>query len=211
MRILHIVDILHVDGRTTLLRDLVRSGQLGTQQMILSLFVPGPMANDFSRLGVPVLALGLRRPFHGLAQKRAALSAVTKFNPDVCLCWSGRANMISIVPWLLRTPVIWTIHNAFEAMNTRARKLGLALLAATSGTVPYRIVCCSQETQRIYRDIHRLDPERLTTITNGVDVSKFTPDPASRAMIRRSLGISDDHIVVATAARMSDPRLSQPR
>jgi len=205
MRILHIVEVLHVDGRTTLLRDLIRSGQFAAEHAVLCLKFPGPVADDFSRLGVRVLALGLNRPFHDFAQKIAAIASASKFKPDVCLCWSGGANLLSVVPWLVRTPVIWTIHNSFEKWQGQAKRLGITVLARLSGTVPYRVVCCSQATERVYRMLHRFNSRRLTTIENGVNTTKFRPDAASRRQVRSSLGIAEDQVVVATAARMSDP------
>ena len=166
---------------------------------------PGPLAEDFARLGVQVFALGLNRPFQNFAQKFAALSGAWRFKPDVCLCWSGGANFASIIPWLLRTPVIWTIHNSFEKWQGRAERLGMTLLARLSSVVPYCVVCCSKATQRIYRDIHRFDSRRLVTIENGVDIAKFKPDAAMRCKVRESLGVSEEQLLVATSARMSDP------
>lgn len=44
--------------------------------------------------------------------------------------------------------------------------------------------------------------EKLRTIYSGMEIERFTPDPAWRAAVRRSWGLSDDHVVVGTVARL---------
>jgi len=69
--------------------------------------------------------------------------------------------------------------------------------------VPKKIICCSNKTFEIYRDIHRFKADKLQVITNGIDIKRFQPNKDARGKIRKQLGISDNAIVISTAARIA--------
>jgi glycosyltransferase involved in cell wall biosynthesis len=43
---------------------------------------------------------------------------------------------------------------------------------------------------------------KLWLLGNGIDLERFRPDPASRAEVRRELGLSDDEVVVGVVGRL---------
>lgn len=202
MRILHIVDSLSVNGRTILLQELVRYADPSVEHLIVTLLNTGTLTTRFTQLGIEAHALNLYRPLRNIRQLAGGIIKISRFKPDVCLCWSGDANIVSTVPRLFGIPVIWTIHNSTVHWSTRKTRYGIRLAAFLSRTVPRIIICCSNKTYEVYRDIHRYKPDKLIVITNGVDTTKYRPSNIDRQSVRKELGISDKTLVVSTAARI---------
>ena len=203
MRILHIVDALTLNGRTMLLQELVRHVDPSFKHIILAtLKNSGPLTSRFSELGINAHAFNLYSPMRGIRNKWKAIRSIIRFRPDVCLCWSGDSNLISVVPRIFGIPVVWTIHNSTINWNTAAMRCGVRLSALLSRFVPEKIVCCSYKTYEAYRNIHNYRQDKLLVITNGVDVRKFRPNKENREKVRKALEISCDAIVIATAARI---------
>jgi glycosyltransferase involved in cell wall biosynthesis len=47
------------------------------------------------------------------------------------------------------------------------------------------------------------DAKRLRVVSNGIDVTRFAPNPEARRSVRRELGIPDDAWVVCTVGRLA--------
>jgi sugar transferase (PEP-CTERM/EpsH1 system associated) len=65
-----------------------------------------------------------------------------------------------------------------------------------------RLVAVSEDARRVSVATGQFDPERTTTILNGVDVDHFER-PIDGAKLRRELGIDDDALVVGMVARLA--------
>lgn len=63
-----------------------------------------------------------------------------------------------------------------------------------------RIVCCSEASLRIHRELS-YPSEKLEVIPNGFDSEQIKPDPAARVSVRKELGISSDALLIGMAAR----------
>jgi glycosyltransferase involved in cell wall biosynthesis len=203
VKILHIVDTLQLNGRTILLRELARHLTPPFTHLVLTLRHRGRLAPKLVELGVPVETLNLYTPLRGLGEKRKTIARIMSYRPDICIGWSGDANLTSSLFRLFGVPAIWTIHNSIARWPTVATRMGVRLSALLSRIVPENVVCCSSRTFAVYRDIHHFN--RLQVIANGVDPSRFKPDKAERDRVRRELGISDHTLVIATAARVGFP------
>jgi glycosyltransferase involved in cell wall biosynthesis len=211
VKILHIVDTLPLNGRTILLRELACHLTPSFTHVVLTLRHQGKFAPRLIEMGVPVEALNLYSPLRGLHEKRKTISRILAYRPDICIGWSGDANLTSTIFRLFGVPVIWTIHNSIARWNTVVTRMGVRLAALLSGIVPENVVCCSNKTFDVYRDVHHFKKDKLTVIANGVDHSRFRPNKAERERVRRELGIQDHTLVIATAARVGmagEPRVA---
>jgi glycosyltransferase involved in cell wall biosynthesis len=65
------------------------------------------------------------------------------------------------------------------------------------------LVAVSPETADFARKRREVDERRLSVIPNGIDLSRFQPDPAARARVRSELGIEPDAWVVGTVGRIA--------
>jgi hypothetical protein len=154
LKILHLVDVLSSSGKTTLLCDLVAHTGKQFDHKVLSLGYGGVGKKVLQDLGAEVEILGPQRlPFIG--EQYMALKRIKAFQPDVVVCWSGRANLTSTWVALARIPVVWTIHNVYEKFFSPKEKLAVLVSAYLSSRVPYKIVCCCDAVADVYARHHR--------------------------------------------------------
>lgn len=66
-----------------------------------------------------------------------------------------------------------------------------------------RVIAISDVIHRNFIEMHPIDPAKVVTIHNGVDTTRFRPDPAARARLRAELGYADDDLVVGIVGRVT--------
>jgi glycosyltransferase involved in cell wall biosynthesis len=201
IKILHIVNNLRVNGRTIILYEFIRHTRSEFVHEVVSLLFLGAYESRFQEMGVNVSLFGEDPPAHDIKEKINSIKCIAQKNYDLCICWSGKANMFSLIPKILGIPVIWTIHNAFHKWGDLKTRLGIRLSALLSLGVPHRIVCCSKASFEAYEQVHGYASEKLILVQNGIDVKRFHPDNAARCKIRNQLHIPLDDLVVAFPTR----------
>ena len=72
--------------------------------------------------------------------------------------------------------------------------------ASLSRKIPARIVCCSEASLRLHKELGYA-PDKLEVIPNGFDLAQLKPNPGARVSLREELGIASDTILVGIAAR----------
>ena len=198
LKILHLVEVLSINGKTRLLCDLVAHTGKQFDHKVLSLGSGGVGKKVLQDLGAEVEFLGPQRlPFIG--KQYMAFKRFKAFQPDVVVCWSGEANLTSTWVALARIPVVWTIHNVYEKLFSLKEKLALLVSAYLSSRVPYKIVCCSDAVADVYARHHRYANNKLIVIPAGVDTSKFKPDSAACQSMKSELNLDDKTIVITIA------------
>src|SRR5205085_1533814 len=61
----------------------------------------------------------------------------------------------------------------------------------------------SESTRAFLIEHEGMQPARVTTIHNGIDVEKYRPRPELRVAARRELGLAEDAFVVAGVGRLT--------
>lgn len=202
IKVFHVVDSLSINGRTILLQELVRRTIPSIEHIVITLKNTGKLTHRFDEMGIEVHALKLYKPLKNCNQNIQTIKRLIRFKPDICVCWSGDSNIFSTLARAFRIPVIWTIHNSTIVWDTLKTRYGVRFTALLSKFVPNKIICCSNKTYEVYRDIHHYKADKLAVIPNGIDASRYQPDSDKRKMVRNNLGISDKAIVISTAARV---------
>ena len=71
-----------------------------------------------------------------------------------------------------------------------------------------RVICCAKAAERLTLQRERIQPKKVLTLYNGVDINRFSP-PSNVKEIRRSLGIPDEAPVIGTVANLT-PKKGYP-
>jgi glycosyltransferase involved in cell wall biosynthesis len=87
--------------------------------------------------------------------------------------------------------VIDTIHSA--STGGSPRRLGYRL----SSSLPDCVVAVSQSAAEAHLGAEMVDPERLTVISNGVDIESWRPEEQNRDALRRSLDLRSEFVWLA--------------
>ncbi|WP_427310839.1 glycosyltransferase [Cupriavidus sp. H39] len=197
LRILVITTGLKLGGAEQQIAALARAFlALGNEVAILSL-TQGQEIDLPAKIHVTELAMR-KTPLSILAALRHARGLVQQWRPDVIHAHMVHANLFARV--LARTgrmpPVICSAHSAREGGRLRA--------------LAYRITdrWCAMTTHvsnagRVAMVASGAVPEgRVIVMPNGIDTSRFRPDPASREQTRRDLGLGPDDRLVLNVGRL---------
>lgn len=91
-----------------------------------------------------------------------------------------------------------TLHNLYEWWPSWAYKANRILSPRTDA-----ITCVSESVKNYFLEREKLPSERYRTILNGVDETRFRPDPEARMRIREELGIKPDQILVGSVGSIT--------
>jgi sugar transferase (PEP-CTERM/EpsH1 system associated) len=218
VKIAHVLSSFGMGGQERVALDLAAcQRELGHDVIAVSLAAgpDGPLASEFGAAGVATHTVAKRDGFDA-----------TLF---VRLAWHLRRSRIDIVHTHNPQPLIYgalasrlagarAVHTKHGANPDGGRRLQLRRAAAR---LVGAYVAVSQTTAEIARKNQEVPERKLHTIDNGIDLSRFHPDPAARAAIRAELGIPETAWVAGTVGRLAPekdqkllidalmPRLSQ--
>ncbi len=153
----------------------------------------GAAARELAEADVSFLSLGMRK---GLADPRGWWRFHRWLGcekPDVLHAHLPHA------AWLARwsrlaasTPVVIdTLHSS--AAGNRWRRLGYAV----SRRLPDHVTAVSEAAASAHLAAGMVDSERLSVISNGIDVDQCRPDPQARLQAREELGLRNEFLWLA--------------
>lgn len=205
MCLLHIITGLSIGGAERALYNLLSGGGARHfDSIVISLQDEGSYGARIRALGVPVHTLKINHgPFMPSALFRLR-SLVRRIQPQVIQGWMYHGNLAASLAAKLapqRPPVVWNIRHslydlAHEKLFTRQIIRCNRLFSRHANTIIYN--------SRLSREQHQafgFASARGQVIPNGFDTTVLKPMPECRASIRRTLGISDDKLVVGHVAR----------
>jgi len=198
----HVVLSLDVGGAEMLVASMVaalRSTEF--RPHVVCLDHGGSLATTVLGKGIPVTCVG----------RRAGVLDVTAVARLRRVLLGTRATLVhthdfdafaygGLAAWLGgRLPVIHTQHGLPAPFGWKQRCKAIALRH-----VVHRFVGVSDEVTAIGLESGWFVRDRTLTITNGVDVEAFRPDPLARRQTRQALGIPDQDLVVIAVARLAE-------
>ncbi len=161
---------------------------------VFCLMGPGPMVEVLRQAGIPCESLALNR--HGALQGVVRLAAaLRRFRPELVQSFLFHANLATrlAAPWAGRPWVVGGLRVA-----EHEKRWHLALDRATS-RLSLGSVCVSHGVEEFSRRVTRLDPDRLTVISNGIDP---TPYDHAIPLPRLSLGIPESAHLALQVGRL---------
>lgn len=136
---------------------------------------------------------------------RRLIELVREIKPDVVHTHSSKAGILG--RWAAHRAgapaIVHTIHGlAFTASTSAAVNSVYRMLERKTAPITNRIVCVADamRDQSLAASIGK--PEQYVTVYSGMETRPFIEPPVSRDQVRRSLGLSDEHVVVGTIARL---------
>src|SRR3954453_23398135 len=205
VRVVHVINSFEFGGGEAMLCNLlVRSDRARFEPSVVALIDDLTVADPVRQAGIPITTMGMRP---GLPDPRAVWRLarhLRRVRPAVVQTWMDHSNLIGGIAARF-TPgakVVWGIHHGdhVPGVAKRSTLMTVAACARVSSWVPTRIVCCSQHARTLYA-ARGFDADKLTVIPNGFDTSRFHPDPAARADVRREAGIEPGAPLIGLIAR----------
>ncbi|MDP8962268.1 MAG: glycosyltransferase family 4 protein [Actinomycetota bacterium] len=173
---------------------------------VYGISAPGPWVDKITGLGVthvPVPSLTRAwDPRRDLAAGRELWGALRELELDVLHTHNPKTGVLGrVLGRAARIPVIVnTCHGLWASSDDPVPKRVLV------SAVEALSACCSDaELYQNNEDLRRLrwavGRRRALTVGNGVDLTRFRPDPGARASMRAELGVGDDELVVGGVGR----------
>jgi glycosyltransferase involved in cell wall biosynthesis len=172
----------------------------GNEVIAVSLAPPpdGPLADAFRDRGIATTRVAKRRGFDASLYarllrlfRREHVSVVHTHNPQPLIYAALPARLAGAT-------AIHTKHGANPGSAASRRLRRTAALAANA------FVAVSEETALQALAQNDCVPEQLRIVANGIDLSRFRPDPEARHAVRAALGIPEDAWLVGSVGRL-DP------
>ncbi|XXX72122.1 glycosyltransferase [Sorangium sp. So ce134] len=198
--VVHVVSSFQTGGAEQVVVDLAASQRAAGHDVLAVAIAEdpdGPRAEQLRRRGVEVRLVPKCPGFDGTLTARLAALFATK---GVTLVHAhNQLSLVYAAPagWLHRVPVIHTKHGVSQDMQGRGW-----LRSAASAFVDAH-VAVSQPTAAAVLGRREVEPPKLHVVANGIDLSRFAPDPAARARVRAELAIPQDAWVVGSVGRLS--------
>lgn len=178
---------------------------------VVAVSAPGPDADELRRRGIRVRHVPFTRRMDPRADLRALallVGVIRDERPDIVHTHTPKASLLG--QWaamVAAVPVrVHTIHGLYfpATMTTRTRPLFVWLERITMAPA-HLSLSQNEEDVKTAADERIAHPARVRLLGNGIDLRAFDPalySPDRRAQIRRSLGLSPEHLVVGMVARL---------
>ncbi len=176
---------------------------------VISLTSLGEIGPRIQALGVSVEAQGMSP---GMIPNPITFARLVRrikvLKPDIVHTWMYHADLVGgLAARMARVPAIaWNIRQSnLSCDQTKwSTRIVASLCAKVSRWVPDQIVCNSQTARAIHIGIG-YDPKHFVILSNGFDLTRFSPDPVSCHVVRMELGIPDHAPLIGLIARF-DPQ-----
>ncbi|MEL7567676.1 MAG: glycosyltransferase family 4 protein [Dehalobacterium sp.] len=206
MRILQIVTLSEVGGAQKVLFNIVAGLYKKGFEFHVACAPGGELVEWLQGLGVRVFEMPeLVRPIKPFTDLKALMKLrklIMSEKYDLVHCHSSKAGIVGrLAAWLQDVPrIVFTVHG--WGVNSQQSAMGQVLLGTAervAGWVSTDVVCVSKADYRLGKKF--IDQKKLSVIYNGVERSEVR-----RGKLRQELGLSENDIVIAMAARLKKPK-----
>jgi glycosyltransferase involved in cell wall biosynthesis len=213
MKIVHIITRLIIGGaQENTLLSCEGQHRLGHEVTLITGPAIGPEGSLLERaesFGYRVIVVDeMRRairPGRDFASYRAMINLLGKIRPDIVHTHSSKGGILGrLAARRAKCPeVVHTVHGlAFTASTNAGVNWVYKRLEKWAAPMTSRIVCVADAMREQSLAAGVGKPEQYVTIYSGMETEAFIHPPVARGEVRRSVGLSDEHLVIGTIARL---------
>lgn len=203
VRILHVITRLPVGGAERLLVDVVRRlDPTRFESMVCCIQTKGELADELEAAGIAVRCLNRmqskRFDWRAVADLRALLR---EERISLVHAHLYHANLYGrLAAFLSGVPAVVTVHNVYARTKLHRRMLNRWLARSTA-----RVIAVSDEVRRDLVEHDRIDPAKVVTIHNSIDLGRIAT-PLTREQARARLAIPDGAFVIGSIGRLEEQK-----
>jgi len=195
IRILHVVDHLGKGGLENGLVNLIEHlDPARFEHVVYAIRKLGPNADRLAKSHVQVLCQG-KQDSDSRFQVGNLARAIRQVQPDIVHSRNWAAvEAVLAGRWVRFCKVVHSEHGLEAGVNAPEpkRRIWFRRLAYHLAD---RVLSVSYQLRDLHVARTGFDSSRITVIHNGVDRTRFYPDPATRARVRQEFGIADEFCV----------------
>ena len=170
----------------------------GKELSVVSMLPPRASVEELELAGVCVYTLQMRRHFPDPRAILRLAATIRRERPLIVHSHMVHANLLARVTRLfVKMPVlVCTAHSIIE--GGRARELAYRLTDPLADLTTQ----VSEVGKQRYIQVGAVPPHKIVYIPNGIDTSRFQPNPMVRQAVREQLGCAPDAFVWLTVGRL---------
>jgi glycosyltransferase involved in cell wall biosynthesis len=206
MRVVHLITGLNIGGAERALCRIVPRLAPRVDSYVISMLGHGPLADELTRAGIPVLCLDMRPGRPTVSALWRCTHELRGLRPDVLQTWMYHADLLGLVSGTAAgvPRIVWNIRASDMDLASYGRVSSLTRrLCSWVSPLPAAVVVNSRAGRQAHRELGYRAREWVL-IPNGVDTEEFQPRAADRAAVRRELGCAETTVVIGLVARF-DP------
>ncbi len=206
MKLLFLLRSLHFGGAERQLVVLAKGlHERGHRVTVATFYDGGPLEQDLQRAGVLVRSLKKQGRWDVIGFTRRLIRLVRHERPDILHSYLTDPNLVAALLKIRfpRLRIVWGVRDS--AVDPHAYDwLFRAGLKSTSllSRVPDRIIVNSHTGHQDYIDLGYCD-RSMVVIPNGIDTTRFVPNPEAGRRTRLEWGVRDDELVIGIVGRVA--------
>ncbi len=211
MRVVFLIRSLEVGGTEAQLALLARGLKDRGHEVAVAVFYGGgAFERELRQAGVPIRDLMKKGRWDTLGFAVRMRRAVRDFAPDVVYSFLPEANVSAALLLLgMAVPIVFGVRASGFGSGTYDWLFDIVRWLEGWFCRRAALVIANSERGRATMIKRGCPGERIVTVANGVDISRFHPDAEARVAERRTLQLSPDTKLVAAVGRL-DPLKDYP-
>lgn len=205
IKLLHIITGLNTGGAEMMLFKLVAGMGQQFEIKVVSLTNKGEIGKKIEVLGVPVVALGMKKTLTSLSYLKKIKQLTPNFQPDIIQGWMYHGNLAASLMRLFspfRPALVWNIRHSLYNLHEEKRLTQLIIRASRFfSATPDVLLYNSNISQKQHQDFG-FAPMNGQVIPNGTDIQQFCFSVKDRNVIRSKLNIPSEAKVIGHVARL---------
>jgi glycosyltransferase involved in cell wall biosynthesis len=207
VRVLHVITGLGVGGAESMLVSLLTTHNAELDQSVVSLMPDGFHATRLRDQGIAVDELDLHRPSRAAADILRLARIIRVKRPDVVQGWMYHGNLAALLSLSLSgrrdaTRLAWGIRCSDRTASAESLTLRAVIRLGAPFTRFSDVLVANSQVGLDYHVQHGYRTRRTLVIHNGIDTTRYRPDPAAREAMRHELGFSPGDVVLVHVARV---------
>lgn len=202
-KVVHIITGLGDGGAEGVLTRLCL-GSKRADHVVVSMMDDGKYGELLRNEGVKLYTLDMKQGKFSLSSFWRLIRILKAEKPEVVQTWMYHADLIGGMAGKLTgvKRIFWGIrHSTLDAKHSKKSTILVARICALlSRWVPSGIVCCAEQAAAVHQTIGYCR-SKLTVVPNGIDLSRFRSNEASRSSIREEFGIDQKTFLIGMVAR----------
>jgi glycosyltransferase involved in cell wall biosynthesis len=197
---------LHPGGAERQLVELVKGLRArGYRVAVIVLYSGGALETEIRDADVEFYSLGKRGRWDVVFLLPRLVRLLRNLRPAVLHGYLDVPNiLVALVKPLARVPVVFGIRSSYMDLSRYDWLTRIVPKLESFAARNADLVILNSEAGRSRVIQRRFDPRLLAVVPNGIDTSRFTPDPAARERLRGEWGVADSQRLVCLPARV-DP------
>jgi sugar transferase (PEP-CTERM/EpsH1 system associated) len=202
IRIMHVVNNLGKGGLETGLVNLVeRMDPCRFEHVVCTIRGLGPNVERLPRERVQVISLPDGN-LNSRVQTPALVRAIRQCRPDIVHSRNWAAIEAVMAGRLARVPAVVHSEHGYEAKASVKEPMRRVCFRRLAYQLADRVLSVSFQLRDLHATRTGFPARRITVIHNGVDRTRFFPDPQARHRVRTELGIAGSDFCIGCVANL---------